>query len=781
MGLLLHPPAAPPAAKQPDPPQYVKANLKLRDVDLAALLKQAKVESVGKLAGKVTLEVAAEIPINDTGSVRLYRATGKVSLPTLQVEGLTLNQVTANIVLRDGVLALDRLSAAFPPGSDGKPAGFLGTARIGVDPRTELAADLKLDNIPLGQVFAAVPSLVGKAAGNLSGAFDLKIPGDKLGDLAGYVANGNLTSTSLTVYGQKADKLAVKLAVRDGFATLSQFDADIYQGHVGGAAKLALTGAAAGDFKVTFKDVDAGALTGAIPDSPVKLEGRVGGKLDGTLPPLQNFDATKVAGNLDLDAPRLVVQGVPTTKLKGQIGYKPGAIVYDLKGDAFGGNFDVNGAYPLGKTPAPAAPAKDAPKKDGTVRLTGLRLDRLAPELKLASLRPLRGVLNLNLDYTLDAAGRPAGAGRVEVRGLGWGAAGTTSTLTSPIRLTPDGVDLTSLGGQLAGGSVRGRVEYPFAAGGRRFAVLSLDNADAAELLAPLGVTTAQGRVSLVVRSRIGREVRGGGTIVASRTQLAGVDVSELRVPVTWSFVPGAGGQVTIRDAVGTVGGGRVSGRTEVVYRDSARVEGGVEFIGVNVGALAAASGSSGYGIGRTTGRFDFGGGSVRSVNDLTGTLTAGFGDTSVRELPIIGSAGALLSPGQALTRFDRGDLVARLGNGAVRVERLALNSSSAKLFADGIIGLNGRLDLDVVYSTGQIGPNAPLLRVVARNIPAVGPIPVGLIIRVTESLSNRIVRVRVGGTVANPAYQVDAARLLSENAVRFFVGQYVPGSLPAR
>jgi len=41
--------------------------------------------------------------------------------------------------------------------------------------------------------------------------------------------------------------------------------------------------------------------------------------------------------------------------------------------------------------------------------------------------------------------------------------------------------------------------------------------------------------------------------------------------------------------------------------------------------------------------------------------------------------------------------------------------------------------------------------------------------------LSNRIVRLHIEGTTDRPAIRVNAAKLLSENAVRFFVGQYVP------
>ena len=262
---------------------------------------------------------------------------------------------------------------------------------------------------------------------------------------------------------------------------------------------------------------------------------------------------------------------------------------------------------------------------------------------------------------------------------------------------------------------------------------------------------------------------------MAVRAKIDGVDVSELRVPLRWQVVPGGQASLTIRDATGTVANGRVTARSEIILNGTARVEGRVEFVDVNVGNLAKSFGSSAYGVGKTTGRFDFSGDDVRTASDLKGDLTARFGQTTVKELPILGSISTLLSPVQALTRFDSGELSARLGSGLLRIERLSLGGSSAKLFADGTVSLLGKLDLDVVYNTGQVGPSAPLLRLILRDIPAIGPIPVGLIVRITEGLSNRVVRLHIEGTTDRPSVRVNAANLLSENAVRFFVGQYVP------
>ncbi|OWK34775.1 hypothetical protein FRUB_09617 [Fimbriiglobus ruber] len=760
-------------------------NVAVKNVDVAALGKDIGANAGLKLSGQINGNVTAEIPAGNPQAIKLYHGTAKVRTSTIEIEGLTLSGLVLDAQLNDGVLSLSRLAVDFPKGVDGKHAGLVGTAKFGIDPRTDLTANLSLDNLPLDQIFSAVPSLSGKAAGILSGAFDLKIPGDKLSDLSTYVMNGKLTSTGITLFGQHADRVSVVLALKNGLATLNKVEADIYKGTITGDGKIAVAGNEQGAVHITFKDVDAGAMSRAIPNSPVKMEGQFSGKLDGTLPSAQNFDATKITSQLDLEAPQLVVQGVPTSKLKGKIGYKPGAITYDLKGDAFGGTFDVDGTYPLtdeankDKKDNNAAPAGADKQGAGTVKIEGIRLGRVGKALRMTSLDPLRGVVNLTLNYTLGANG-PNGKGKLEIRGLAWGEGGTQTNILGDIIVTPAGVEIPALNGNVAGGNLRGNVRYDFGKPYRRYVSLVLENADAAALLLPFGVSGASGNISAKAQSSLGREINGAGTISAESAKIGGIDVTDLNIPISWSFAPGGGAQVNVTEARGTLARGRVTGKSELNWGESLQAKGSINFLNVNVSSLAESFGSSSHGVGRTTGKFEFSGTNIRSANDLTGTITAAFGEASVRELPVLANISPFLSPVQAFTKFQKGNLLARLGGGQVRIERLAMTSSAAKLFADGSVGLNGKLDLSVVYNTQTIGASAPVLNLVAKNIPAIGPIPVGLIVTVTEALSNRVVRLQIGGTTKDPTVRINPARLLGENAVRFFVGQFVPLPPPA-
>jgi translocation and assembly module TamB len=184
------------------------------------------------------------------------------------------------------------------------------------------------------------------------------------------------------------------------------------------------------------------------------------------------------------------------------------------------------------------------------------------------------------------------------------------------------------------------------------------------------------------------------------------------------------------------------------------------------------------FGNGRVSGRLDIGGNPMHSVNDLRGTLTATLNQTSVRELPILSAATPFLNVSGLSAPFQSGDLRGRFSNGLFQLERLALSNSSAQLFANGNVVLStGRLNLDVVALTGNYSLSSRGLSLLASRIPALGPVPIGVIQDVSDFLSNRTIRLSVSGTVQNPIVRLNAAALLTEEAVRFVLARYVLGA----
>ena len=146
------------------------------------------------------------------------------------------------------------------------------------------------------------------------------------------------------------------------------------------------------------------------------------------------------------------------------------------------------------------------------------------------------------------------------------------------------------------------------------------------------------------------------------------------------------------------------------------------------------------------------------------------------RDIPVLTAVLPFVSPTALLKPFDSGELRGRLSRGVFRVEKLSLSSSNAELFAEGNVTLSGRLDLGVIVRTGSVGLNDLALRQLGLTLPlTVGPIPIALIRDVSVYLSNRTVRLTIGGTVSTPRPQLNTAALLTDEAVRFFLRRYVP------
>ena len=264
----------------------------------------------------------------------------------------------------------------------------------------------------------------------------------------------------------------------------------------------------------------------------------------------------------------------------------------------------------------------------------------------------------------------------------------------------------------------------------------------------------------------------GTAEVSVARGKLGGLDVSGLRLPVEFDLT--GGGRVGVRNATTTVGEGRADVDLSYDLAAGGRLAGQVRFRDVRVSRLGGPQAL--FGSGRLTGRFDVSGETVRSANDITGRLVATVQQASVREIPVLNVVAPFLNPRALARPFDTGDIQGRLRGGVFRLERLALSNDQADVFADGTITLQKRLDLHVVARTGNLGGSVSLLRAFGARIPALGPIPVGLILDVSEFLSNRTVRLNVTGTTDQPVVRVNTSALLAEEAVRFFLGRYLPG-----
>lgn len=747
--------------------------------DLVASFTMARIP-VGPVAGAIpgfNLQAGGQVsgkaefraPFDKLGDPTTWNASASIHSELLSLAGRTAKGVALSATIAKGVATLKDAAATI----EGIPLTARGT--IGLTGKQPFDASVKTTGTNITDLRRLVPEaeLPVPVEGVLE--TESKVVGT-LSPLA-FTATGRVKASKLTLAKTPANHLDLKWEVTQDRLKLSDLSAGVFGGIITGSLDYPFAPDKAGDFNLSFKEVDSAAASAFVPDFPVKITGAVSGKVSGTIP-AANSGKGRV-GNLDLDltAPKLTVQGIPAERLAGKATIRSGAVDYSLEGKTLGGTFEVKGRYPGPGKKEPAAPKG---KEQGSLRIRDLDLSRIAPEMKVRSLAPLRGRVDVTFDFANDLSG---GSGRVSVRGFGWGDRGGVQNLDGVLLLREGTLELRDLTGVIARGVLRARARVNLRNPARNFLLLSIDRADAGRLFAPVpelkGIIT--GDVSLTAHGTFGRAVHGSGVLTVNRGAVGGVAVTELRVPFDYATAPGGAGRLAIREASTRAGTGRANGKATVYWGvgTGARVDGDVRFIDVPLRTLSPSLGENSFvGNGRLTGRFVLAGANVRTVNDLTGSLVATLNNTSVKEIPLLQRTVPYLNPIGVTKPFQQGDVRATLAGGIFRVHRLALANPTAQVHASGTVRVStGVLDLDVIAHTGQIGPDVRALRLLGLRLPAFGPIPITLIRDVSTFFSNRTVRLTITGTASNPVVRVNTAALLTEEAVRFFLTRYV---LPA-
>ena len=140
-------------------------------------------------------------------------------------------------------------------------------------------------------------------------------------------------------------------------------------------------------------------------------------------------------------------------------------------------------------------------------------------------------------------------------------------------------------------------------------------------------------------------------------------------------------------------------------------------------------------------------------------------------QLPILSLVVPYLLPGQGGADVSRRRVEGAAAGGVWRIEQMTLESALVQLIVQGTVH-RARDGWTWTWSRANLdaGGLNPCCCATARQAAAIGPVPVGLIFQATELLSNRVVRLRISGTTKTPHITVEPLRVLSEEAVRFFL-----------
>ena len=765
-------------AGAPEPaPEYLDIDLALEDVDLAQLLTRLQFKLPFPLTGRLSFKVHASIPVNTPQNMKNYRLTGTANLPRVSVAGVEMTDVAARLRLADGIMELQDLKGAFAS----MKGAFAGSAALELAAPWKYRGALTLSGVDLATAQDLDP--------DFRPPFPVKGAVDATAGLKGTLsppaiaASGTAKASDLMLDQFKVDSLTFKWDLDGDRLRATEVKASLYQGDVTGSAALPIVAAAAGDLDLRLDGVDVQALAKSLPAVPLRVEGQASGTVKMALPPAGPDGERAATAKVDLTAKRLRVQNIPADNLHADVDYKGGTATYHLEGESLGGRFKLDGKYPSSEEAAPdegGAPKEPPEASSGRFQFEGIRLSRLWDALGLGgSLGQIRG--RADIDFPFRLAGpdlAPSGTGRLSVRNLRAGDTLLTESLTADLLLRGPTVQVRNLSAAVNQGSFSGVVVYNYRDPERSYFNLQLEQVDAAALLAgyPDFAAAVQGPVDVRLRGNLGREWRGSGEAALTRGHVYGVEVVEWRLPFTFTFHPAHGhGQLTFADSNAQLVRGRVTGRADLHWSsdEAPRLEGNARFYNADLRSLLRREGELGsYAVGQVTGRVDFNSDGLRSLDDLDATVVATLNQSQALQIPVLSVLVPFVAPGRSATTFDQGDLRGRLSRGVFRLQRLTLTSRIVGLVIVGNVTTQGRLDLDVTGNTGRLGINPAFLQAAGVSVPAVGPIPVGVILEVSAYLSNRVVHVRVAGTVRNPDVRLEPVVLLAEEAVRFFMLQ---------
>jgi hypothetical protein len=389
---------------------------------------------------------------------------------------------------------------------------------------------------------------------------------------------------------------------------------------------------------------------------------------------------------------------------------------------------------------------------------------------KLRNALPLSGRLDIELDYTHDTPDRlPRGTGKVRLANLKLKGNPLTGDLEGDLLLADGVIRLRRISAEVARGLLRAQLAYNLNDPERSSFSMAFDDVDAAELLAPWLGERIKGTMQARIRGTLGASWRGTADLELTRGELFGLEVSQWRVPATWEYAPGTNrAELDVPDTSLQIARGRTTGKVNLKWDDSLRVEGNVRFFGMDLQTMLRQTiGPSELASGELTGRFDFSGSDVRSINELSGNIVASFRQAQALQLPVLRQVAPYAGMGQSTT-FQRGDLRARLDRGVLRITQLGLEGGNLQLHADGTVNLEGRLNLNVVAKNRDVGLPTARLGAIGLRIPIAGPVPVTLLQQASNLLANRVIYLEVTGTARNPVIGVRPLPLLSEEAVRF-------------
>ena len=523
----------------------------------------------------------------------------------------------------------------------------------------------------------------------------------------------------------------------------------------------------------TLTKIDTAAVAKAIPGDSLQLAGAARGRITFTIRPRAAEGTVPVEANLRLDAPDLAVQGIPASAVQAAVTVDHGVVHYDLYAESLGGKIKLQGEIPLAR-------ATDATTTEARIQAVGFTLredlwQSLDVTGALARLTG-QGAVDANLRMRESPPGLWA-RGVAEFRELRWGPEYPVGRFRGVFALAPDGWRIRPLNGEIFGGTASGEIEAgaPSDDGDKRLQFrFEIDRAalDRIAAIEPALAPLVEGDAMVRLAGQLGEALRATGEIRVPSGRLARLPLHDLHAPLEITYIPASSvGTLESRRWTTRLAGGQVQGNAHFRFGLNRAFQTELHLSDVELETLSRAyTDQTRPTSGKVSGLLTLRGLDTLRPQTYQGRAELDLADASVLDLPIFRALDRFLGGPAGGGVFELGHVSAAIGNRQVVVEELSLLGRVAQLHVHGTVGFNTELDLDVLINTNQIIPQTgqALLAIIPGLRDARGS---AASLQVSNYLSNRLIKLHVGGTLRNPSVALDPTVTVTNAAVGFFAG----------
>ena len=559
---------------------------------------------------------------------------------------------------------------------------------------------------------------------------------------------------------------------------LSIVDAHPFGGTVSGEAVVPIVAGKPTVGSATFRAIDASRIVAAMPGQDLKMTGKADGRVAFSIP----ADVSSLEATVNLSAPDLTVQGVPAEQVEASVHAAEGALRYELTAESLGGKIRFRGDFPLKAAASSGREAAARPAADAELRAAGFALDRLWRAVGVTgTLARLggQGAIDANLRDVCDGTDSGLYAhGVVALRNLTWGDR-PMGQLRGIVVKTPTTWRLEPLSGDLLGGLASGYLWGTTPAPGQGARKLGFDlRLDRASLkqagaFVPALGHNLDGYGTLHLAGNLGETFRATAEIDVAQARFAGLPLTELRAPAELSLDPGGrNGVLQVRRWSSRLAGGQLRGDAWFHLGDDRSFRADVQVAALDIQTFVRlASDVRRPGSGRVSGRVSLSGPDPTSPSSYRGKVVLDLDDASLVALPVLREIDRFLGASRGGV-FEDGDLVGTIANRQLVVEQLTLEGRLVQLHATGTVGFDGQLNLEVLVNTNQtISQSGQALVAIIPGLREVIGRSEEAILRVAAFLANRLLKLRVTGTLSSPSVSIDPSIDVAGSAVGFFAG----------